>query len=74
MCFCSLIIINDSILVLPDMPQPCISQESCHWVVPEFVVILKISQIVFEANVVFTIRWESLSDQCVSIVPDFFWR
>ena len=62
-CFCFLIIINDSIPVLPDMPQSCISQESCHWVVPEFVVILKISQNVFEANVVVTVRWKSLSDQ-----------
>ena len=71
-CFCSLIIINDSIHVLPDMPQSCISQESRHWVVPEFVVVLKISQNVFEANVVFTVRWKSLSDQCGNIVPDVF--
>ena len=62
-CFYYLIIIDSSIPVLQNMPQTCISQESCHWVVPEFIIVLKITQNVFETDVVFIIRWKSLSDQ-----------
>ena len=62
-CFCFLIITDSLISVLPDMPQTSISQESPHCVVPEFIMVLKIAQSAFETDMVFIIRWKSLSGQ-----------